>query len=104
MYWSKATNPIAGQFSIPTKQRQQRSHEAPVRIPAFKEFPMIKVVQPAYHCLPNGGQGSFCPSDNLRLSCVLVLATVAHVSIQVIESRLTRVHQIVHSAGYVIAA
>lgn len=37
---------------------------------------MINVVHPAYHCRPNGGHGSFCPAANLRLSCVLVLATV----------------------------
>lgn len=36
---------------------------------------MMRVVHPAYHCLPNGGQGSFFPSGNLRLSCERVLAT-----------------------------
>src|ERR1700748_2403793 len=40
------------------------------RMPAFNEFPMISVVHPAYHCLPNGGHGSFLESGNLRLSCV----------------------------------
>jgi hypothetical protein len=40
---------------------------------------MIKVVHPAYHCLPNGGHGSFFPSANRRLSCVLVFATVERV-------------------------
>jgi hypothetical protein len=44
-------------------------------IPAFNEFPMIKVVHPAYHCLPNGGHGSFLPSANLRLSWDRVFAT-----------------------------
>ena len=44
-------------------------------MPAFKELPMISVVQPAYHCDPNGGHPSFCPSGNRRLSCVLVFAT-----------------------------
>lgn len=44
-------------------------------IPAFSEFPMIKVVHPAYHCVPNGGHGSFFPSGNLRLSCDRVFAT-----------------------------
>lgn len=37
---------------------------------------MMSVVQPAYHCGPNGGQGSFLPSASRRFSCVLVLATV----------------------------
>jgi hypothetical protein len=37
---------------------------------------MIKVVHPAYHCLPNGGQGSFFDSGNRLLSCVRVFATV----------------------------
>jgi hypothetical protein len=46
-------------------------------MPALAELPMINVVHPAYHCLPNGGHGSFCPSANLRLSCVRVLATVS---------------------------
>ena len=36
----------------------------------------MSVVHPAYHCLPNGGQGSFLESGSLRLSCVRVLATV----------------------------
>jgi hypothetical protein len=38
---------------------------------------MIKVVHPAYHCLPNGGHGSFFPSASLRLSCDRVFATMA---------------------------
>lgn len=38
------------------------------RMPAFKEFPTISVVHPAYHALPKGGYPSFCPSGNLRLS------------------------------------
>jgi hypothetical protein len=45
-------------------------------MPAFSELPMIRVVQPAYHCLPNGGHGSFLPSASLRLSCDRVFATV----------------------------
>jgi hypothetical protein len=45
-------------------------------MPAFSELPMIKVVQPAYHCFPKGGHGSFFPSANLRLSCDRVFATV----------------------------
>jgi hypothetical protein len=51
-------------------------------MPALAELPMISVVHPAYHCRPNGGQGSFWPSASLRLSCVRVLATV-----DVLESR-----------------
>lgn len=46
-----------------------------IRIPAFKEFPTIRVVQPAYHARPKEGQPSFFLSDSLRLSWVLVLAT-----------------------------
>jgi hypothetical protein len=45
------------------------------RIPALSEFPMIRVVQPAYHCFPNGGHGSFLPSGSRRLSCDRVFAT-----------------------------
>ena len=52
-------------------------------MPAFAELPMIRVVHPAYHCLPNGGHGSFFPSANLRLSCVRVLATIARVRVSV---------------------
>jgi hypothetical protein len=37
LYWSKATN----------------------LTPALMLFPMIRVVHPAYHCFPNGGNGSF---------------------------------------------
>lgn len=37
----------------------------------------MSVVHPAYHCGPNGGHGSFSPAASRRLSCVLVLATVA---------------------------
>ena len=44
-------------------------------MPAFKEFPIMSVVQPAYHCEPKGGHGSFLPSGRRRFSCVLVLAT-----------------------------
>lgn len=44
-------------------------------MPAFNELPIIKVVHPAYHCLPNGGHGSFLPSANLRLSWDRVFAT-----------------------------
>ncbi|MBE3045698.1 hypothetical protein IMZ48_24755 [Candidatus Bathyarchaeota archaeon] len=44
-------------------------------MPAFMELPIISVVQPAYHCFPNGGHPSFFPSGSRWLSCVLVLAT-----------------------------
>jgi hypothetical protein len=44
-------------------------------MPALSELPMIKVVQPAYHCLPKGGHGSFFPSGNLRFNCDRVFAT-----------------------------
>ena len=44
-------------------------------MPAFNELPIISVVHPAYHCLPNGGHGSFLPSVNLRLSWDRVFAT-----------------------------
>jgi hypothetical protein len=37
---------------------------------------MMRVVHPAYHCLPNGGQGSFCPSANRLFNCDLVFATI----------------------------
>jgi len=55
-----------------------------VRIPALAELPMMSVVQPAYHCEPKGGHGSFLPSASRRFSCVLVLATVTS------SSRITR--------------
>jgi hypothetical protein len=44
-------------------------------MPAFNELPIINVVHPAYHCLPNGGHGSFFPSANLWLSWDRVFAT-----------------------------
>ena len=44
-------------------------------MPAFAELPITSVVHPAYHALPKGGHGSFCPSASRRLSCVLVFAT-----------------------------
>lgn len=36
---------------------------------------MISVVQPAYHCLPNGGHGNFSPAASRRFNCDLVFAT-----------------------------
>jgi hypothetical protein len=44
-------------------------------MPAFREFPIINVVHPAYQAFPNGGHGSFAASGNLRFNCVLVFAT-----------------------------
>ena len=46
-----------------------------VRMPALSEFPMINVVQPAYHWDPNGGQGSFLPLGRCLLSWDRVFAT-----------------------------
>lgn len=37
---------------------------------------MIRVVQPAYHWAPNGGQGSFLPSASCLFSWDRVFATV----------------------------
>jgi hypothetical protein len=54
-----------------------------ILMPAFNELPMIKVVHPAYHCLPNGGHGSFFPSGNLRLSCDRVFANSAGYVIEI---------------------
>jgi len=51
-------------------------------MPAFIEFPIIRVVHPAYQAEPNGGQGSFLLSGSLRLSCDLVFAT-AHRQISI---------------------
>lgn len=71
LYVSKATNPIP----IHQHHINLGFFSYSIRIPAFNEFPIISVVHPAYHCFPNGGQGSFCPSGNRRLSCERVLAT-----------------------------
>ncbi len=60
--------------SVPVSLREAAEVQD-VRIPALSEFPMIKVVHPAYHCLPKGGHGSFCELGKRRLSCDLVLAT-----------------------------
>lgn len=48
---------------------------------------MMRVVHPAYHCLPKGGQGSFCPSANRLFNCDLVFATTPN---QYCRSALTR--------------
>lgn len=78
LYWSKATNPVFLDVShepvLPALEKVMT-----LRMPALAELPIISVVHPAYHCAPNGGQGSFFPSGRRRLSCVLVLATVQHV-------------------------
>lgn len=71
---SKATNPGTHQRAGSGGWRQHSS-TVDVRMPALSEFPMISVVQPAYHCLPNGGHGSFLPSARRRLSWERVFAT-----------------------------
>lgn len=60
---------------MPTSSQKDNEALMYVRIPAFSEFPMISVVHPAYHALPNGGHPSFLPSGSRRLSCVRVFAT-----------------------------
>ena len=55
---------------------QDELPEDDLRIPALAELPMIRVVHPAYHCLPNGGHGSFFPSANRRFNCDRVFATM----------------------------
>jgi hypothetical protein len=70
LYASNATNPVR---LVSVQLLHDPSRDA--LMPAFSELPMIRVVQPAYHCLPNGGHGSFFPSANLRLSCDRVFAT-----------------------------
>lgn len=40
-------------------------------------LPMMRVVQPAYHCAPKGGKGSFWPGASRELSCVRVFANSA---------------------------
>jgi hypothetical protein len=80
LYWSNATKPAGTPSAcshIPTVAAE-RWHD--IRIPAFNEFPIMSVVHPAYHAFPNGGQGSFFASGNLRLSCVRVFATAYHIS------------------------
>lgn len=64
---------------------------------------MIKVVHPAYHWLPNGGQGSFFESGNRLLSCVRVFATAGEDGL--VEHGRHRDCGIAtaHSAGYVMA-
>lgn len=76
LYWSNATNPVLI-ISIFTEYliAQPGCDRRHLRMPALAEFPMISVVHPAYHCLPNGGHGSFWPSANLVLSWERVLAT-----------------------------
>ena len=78
LYWSNATNPIRYLVSLARLSSTPAGSEieSNVRIPAFKELPMIRVVQPAYHALPNGGHGNFPASGNLRFNCVRVFATI----------------------------
>jgi len=49
-------------------QSQSSKSKGNILIPAFKEFPIISVVHPAYQAFPNGGHGSFPASGSLRLS------------------------------------
>lgn len=65
---------------------------------------MISVVHPAYHWLPNGGQGSFCELGKRRLSCVRVFATgmTGCQRGMVVVEAVSRVTD-AHSAGYVMA-
>ena len=74
---SKATNPIKKTLYQlwPDQYQQNPTPVSNSRIPALREFPMINVVHPAYHCFPNGGHGSFWPSARRRLSWVRVFAT-----------------------------
>lgn len=73
--WIQTTNKRGS-----TRRVEHRPVISNLRMPALAEFPMISVVHPAYHWLPNGGHGNFLPSGNLRLSCVRVLATGCLVS------------------------
>jgi hypothetical protein len=73
---------VSSQAPSPTRRatnvaRDRDTTGQNIRIPALAELPMMSVVQPAYHCEPKGGHGSFLPSASRRFSCVLVLATVA---------------------------
>lgn len=97
MYWSNATKPALLVNCHAQTSRVSGQHH--VRIPAFAELPMMLVVQPAYHSLPNLGQGSFFPSANLRLSCVRVLATTRRLD----SAKIGKGVQHEHSKGYVIA-
>lgn len=63
------------EYTMPISAQKDDGAVMYVRIPAFSEFPIISVVHPAYHALPNGGQPSFCPSGNRRLSWERVFAT-----------------------------
>lgn len=67
--------PFPGRPSAERDKDKEQQMDEHVRMPALAELPMMSVVHPAYHCGPNGGQGSFLPSASRRLSCVLVLAT-----------------------------
>jgi len=74
LYVSKATNPVCSR-SVNHWEFSLESGSIDLLMPALTELPMIMVVQPAYHCEPKGGQGSFLPSGNLRLSWDRVFAT-----------------------------
>ena len=77
-----APNPattVRGPDTLPSASARSALYvsNATNRIPALNELPMINVVQPAYHCRPNGGHGSFLESGNRRLSCMRVFANSA---------------------------
>lgn len=77
-----APNPamtFAGPETLPSASASRFLYvsKATKRMPALSELPMMSVVQPAYHCGPNGGQGSFLPSASRRFSCVRVFANSA---------------------------
>lgn len=83
--WSNATNPST---CVRTCHHTASCRIACVRIPALAALPMMSVVHPAYHCVPNGGHGSFWPSASRLLSCDLVFATAMYlVSGSVAEAR-----------------
>ena len=57
-------------------RRFQTEKQKSILMPALAAFPIMSVVQPAYHSLPNDGQGNFLPSGNRLFSCIRVFATV----------------------------
>lgn len=70
---------LAGPETLPSASASMLLYvsKATKRMPALSELPMMSVVQPAYHCVPKGGHGSFWPAASRRFSCVRVLANSA---------------------------
>jgi hypothetical protein len=99
LYWSNATNPTARTDQLMDGIYADSTN---LLMPALIELPIMRVVHPAYHCLPNGGHGSFLPSANLRLSCVRVFAT-SYSLVRSGELNMGEIRRLEHSAGYVIA-